>query len=61
MDTGSENFADGGWMREAMSRIGKKMGSPWPVVTWKIENASNDLIFLAENVKADWLCSVMLK
>ena len=61
MDTGSKNFADGGWMREAMFRIGMKMVSLRPVETRKVETVSKDLIFLAGNFKASWLCSVRLK
>ena len=57
----SETVDDGGWMREATSRTGKKMVRPWPGAIWKIENVSNDLIVQAENIKANWLCLVMLK
>lgn len=47
-------------LREAMFRIGRKMVSLWPVVTWKTQNVSDDLIFPAESFEADWVCSVSL-
>lgn len=47
-------------LREATFRIGRKMVSPWPVITRKTQNVSNDLIFPAESFEADWVCSVSL-